>query len=401
MLEAVPAFIVRIDDDEHAARRPSQANSGDATPDALHGCATLTRCAGSAVSALTRSFRGGEPTSPGAPTLARRLRPDQYRRVIADVFGPTIKVEGRFEPDVRDDGLFAVGAGHVGVTSTGMEQYEAMARATAAQVVSEPHRATLIPCTPKSDTAPDDECALRFFAKAGPLLYRRPLDQDELDAALKLAGTSAQTSKSFYAGLEMSLAGILESPQFLFRREVAEPDPGNPGAYRLNAYSKASQLSFFLWNAGPDRKLIVAAQNGTLNTRSGLASEVERMLQSPRLETGVPLQQMPHRFPVHPGRLHGHMGHSLRAQELVQFQQRRGGRRKGLHFIVHRVRHTANTRNNAVLMNVKPRTARIQYFHTASRMIATLTRRQEKPLLSKSNIRAPERKRSWQQFWCS
>jgi hypothetical protein len=286
MFDAVPAFIARIDD-EHAARRPSQANGGDAAPNALHDCATLTRCAGSAVAALTRSLRRGEPTSPGAPALARRLRPDQYRRVIADVFGPTIKVEGRFEPDVRDDGLLAVGAGHVGVTSTGMEQYDAMARGIAAQVVSEAHRATLIPCTPKSDAAPDDACALQFFAKAGPLLYRRPLAQDELDEAVELAGAAARTLNSFYAGLELSLAGMLESPQFLFRREIAEPDPGNPGTYRLNAYSKASQLSFFLWNAGPDRRLMAAAQDGALNTRSGLASEVGRMLQSPRLEAGV------------------------------------------------------------------------------------------------------------------
>ena len=70
--------------------------------------------------------------------------------MIADVFGPTIKIEGRFEPDVRDNGLFAVGAGHVGVTSAGMEQYDAMARGIAAQVVSEEHRGTLIPCKPQS-----------------------------------------------------------------------------------------------------------------------------------------------------------------------------------------------------------------------------------------------------------
>ena len=38
---------------------------------------------------------------------------------------------------------------------------------------------------------------------------------------------------------------MLESPQFLFRQEVAEPDPHHPGAYRLDAYSKASQLELF------------------------------------------------------------------------------------------------------------------------------------------------------------
>jgi hypothetical protein len=284
LFEAVPAFIVRLDGKD---ARPSQAADGGPPPNPPALCATLTRCAKSAGSALSRALHSGEPAISGAPTLARRLRPDQYRRVIADVFGPAIKVEGRFEPDVRDDGLFAVGAGHVGVTAAGMEQYDAMARGIAAQVVSEAHRDTLIPCKPESATAPDDACALRFFAKAGPLLYRRPLAQDELDELRQLANTAAQALHSFYSGLEMSLAGMLESPQFLFRREVAEPDPNYRGAYRLDAYSKASQLSFFLWNAGPDPTLMAAARSGKLDTPSGLAGEVDRMLQSPRLEAGV------------------------------------------------------------------------------------------------------------------
>jgi len=91
-----------------------------------------------------------------------------------------------------------------------------------------------------------------------------------------------------------------------------------------------------------------------------LAGAGRRQLLARHLREVVPLQQMPHRFPVHPGRLHRHMRHSLRAQELVELQQRRGGRRKSLHFIVHGLGHAANTRNNTVLMNDKPRTARIQ-----------------------------------------
>ncbi len=287
MIEAVPAFVAREAGAGDTVHSASPADAGDSTADTAHLCATLTRCAAAVESALTRVFSPAEPRSPGAPPLARRLRPDQYRRLIADVFGPTVKIEGRFEPDVRENGLFAVGVGRVGVTAAGMEQYDAMARGIAAQVVDAAHRGTLLPCKPESAAAPDDACAARFFAKAGPLLYRRPLSRPELDQAVALAGAAAQTLKSFYAGLEMSLAGMLESAQFLFRQEVVEPDPGNPGAYRLDPYSKASQLSFFLWNSGPDAQLMAAAQSGKLDTRSGLGGEVDRMLQSPRLEAGV------------------------------------------------------------------------------------------------------------------
>jgi hypothetical protein len=275
-IEAVPAFVAGIHEGHETAR---------STRDDADHCSTLGRCAREW--GLTRTLWNSEPRVPGAATLARRLRPDQYRRVIADVFGPTIKVEGRFEPDVRDAGLFAVGAGHVGVTATGMEQYDAMARGIAAQVMSEEHRRTLLPCTPAAANAPDDACATQFFAKAGPLLYRRPLAADELKQSVMLAHLAGTALNSFYAGMELSLAGMLESPPFLFRTEIAESNPDHPGDYRLDAYSKASQLSFFLWDAGPDSLLMEAARSGRLNTDSGLQSEVDRMLRSPRLEAGV------------------------------------------------------------------------------------------------------------------
>jgi len=83
----------------------------------------------------------------------------------------------------------------------------------------------------------------------------------ELEQAVAIARVTAQSLKNFYSGVEMSLAGMLESPPFLFRLEVAEPDPDRRGSYRLDAYSRASQLSFFLWNSGPDEALTEAARS--------------------------------------------------------------------------------------------------------------------------------------------
>ena len=200
------------------------------------------------------------PSAAGAVT--RRLSPEQYQNVIRDAFGPSIKIGGRFEPDIRVSGLLAVGSSQVSVTATGLEQYDAMARTIAAQVVDPQHRATLIPCKPASDTEPDDACASRFLASAGQLLYRRPLTQQELQAHVDTARATAKTTNSFYSGLALSLAGMLESPKFLFRKEVAEADPDNPGQYRLDGYSKASFLSFLLWNTMPDEELLNAAGKG-------------------------------------------------------------------------------------------------------------------------------------------
>jgi hypothetical protein len=239
----------------------------------------------SLVGMVDTALADGAPAA--GPVAMRRLTQEQYRQIINDIFGSTVSLGGRFEPDVRDGGLLAVGAGQVSVTAAGLEQYDNMARSIAAQVVDEKHRALLVPCKPTSDAAPDDACAKQFLAKVGRLLYRRALSDRELTAQVTAANISATKVKSFYSGLGLSLAGLLESPQFLFRQEVVEPDPDHAGAYRLTAYSKASRLSFFLWNAAPDPELLTAAEKGDLNTSSGMKKQVDRMLASPRVETGV------------------------------------------------------------------------------------------------------------------
>ena len=110
------------------------------------------------------------PVSGPGPLVQRRLSPDQYRKIIADVFGPSITFGGRFEPDVREGGLMAIGSGKVGITAKGMEEYDGMARNIAAQVVSEKIRGTLIPCTPADAKAADfGECAAAEWANAGLL----------------------------------------------------------------------------------------------------------------------------------------------------------------------------------------------------------------------------------------
>ncbi len=227
-------------------------------------------------------------TAPGSrEPVAVRLNGTQYRQIIADVFGPTIEIGGRFEPGLRKDGLLAVGSGLVTVTTTGLGEYDKMARSIAAQVTTEPQRSALVPCTPKDAKKADAVCAKEFLGEVGKLLYRRPLSRDELKAQIDVARESAATNKDFYAGLATSLWTMLISPEFLFRQEFAEADPANKGDYRLDSYSRAARLSFFLWNAAPDPELLAAAEKGELNKPAGLQRQVDRMVASPRLEGGV------------------------------------------------------------------------------------------------------------------
>ncbi len=231
-------------------------------------------------------FGGGmerEPVSSGGPLAVRRITQDQYRQAIAQIFGPDLKVGGRFEPDVRPEGeLIAEGASKVAVTPSGFEQYDVLARSIADQVIDKNHRDGLVGCKPVSQKASDDACATNFLSRIGRLLFRRPLAVDELKANVAVAHEGAERLGNFYAGLSLGLAGLLDDPNFLFRVENVNPATG-----QLDAYSKASRLSFLLWNATPDDQLLAAAARGDLDTRSGLDREVDRLLASPRIEAGV------------------------------------------------------------------------------------------------------------------
>jgi hypothetical protein len=228
-----------------------------------------------------------EPKTAGTPVGVQRLSATQYRQMISDIFGADIKLGGRFEPGLRKNGLLAVGGSAVAMSPSGFEQYDTMARTIAAQIVDDKHREALIPCKPADAKRPDPACAGTVLSKYARLLFRRPATDKEIAGPVAMANQAAEAKGDFHAGLGYGLAELLDSPSFIFRKDIAEPDPSNAGALRLTSFSKASRLSFFLWNAGPDDELLRAAQAGELDSKSGIAKQVDRMLASPRLESGV------------------------------------------------------------------------------------------------------------------
>lgn len=216
----------------------------------------------------------------------RRLTEAQYRQSIADIFSPDIKLVGRFEPEVRRDGLIAVGSAEASISAGGMEQYYAMASGVADQVTGPALRKTLIGCTPADAKGADPTCATAFLSRYGRLLFRRPLSDAELKGYVATAGKVATQSKDFYVGLDETLAAMLDSPYFLFRVERGT-GPAAGGLIKVDDYTRATRLSFLLWNASPDDALLTAAQKGELSTRDGLQRQVDRMTASPRLAEGV------------------------------------------------------------------------------------------------------------------
>ncbi len=235
---------------------------------------------------LAACSKAPPPVAGGEPAL-RLLSEPQYRSSIADLFGPHISVGGTFDPLVRTNGLLTVGAANAHITPAGIEQFDRMARAIAAQVLSPETRDIYVSCQPKLATASDDACARQFFTRVGRMLYRRRLDADEVQEPVRLAAAAAAQVGDFYSGLEAGLSAMLVSPSFLFIADHAEPDPANNGKLRLDAYSRAARLSFFLWGSTPDDALLSAAEQGQLFEARGIRQQAERMLASPKLVAGL------------------------------------------------------------------------------------------------------------------
>ncbi|MBC2650919.1 DUF1592 domain-containing protein [Novosphingobium flavum] len=219
-----------------------------------------------------------EPAIAPAEAGLRRLNEVQYARAIEQTFGPGLKIPGRFEPPLREHGLLAIGAAHVTVTPTGLEQYELRGRQIAADAVAGGHVA--MPCAPKDGTF-SANCARNVLGRYGRMLYRRPLKDGELSSVVALTQAGTQASGSFAKGLAAGLSRLLVSPNFIFRVERN----GGPG--QIDDWSLATRISFLLWDAPPDEALLDAVARGDLADKARRAAVIERMIASPRFEQGV------------------------------------------------------------------------------------------------------------------
>ncbi len=228
-----------------------------------------------------------EPQDTGSLSRLRLLTEEQYLNTVRYVFGPDVAPEPHFPPAQRRDGLLALGSSITGVTTAQLELYQKAAVTIANTVVDPKYRAFLITCKPRNEKAADKACATQFLKEKGRLLNRRPLAREELDAFVAEANKSADQLKDFYAGIGVALEAMLVSPNVLFVAETTEPDPARPGRERLDAFSLATRLSLFLWNAVPDDNVLKAAESGEIQTPKGRARVVDMMLASRRLDAGV------------------------------------------------------------------------------------------------------------------
>ncbi len=146
-----------------------------------------------------------------------------------------------------------------------------------------PSRERILTCVPV-DGADESRCAREILSTLMRRAFRRPVTDRDLESGLE-AYRLGRVESGFEGGIEMAVAAILVSPDFLFRIERDPPgvDPGTP--YRVGGEELASRLSFFLWSSIPDDELLNAALQGDLERPAGLDRQIGRMLRDPRSQS--------------------------------------------------------------------------------------------------------------------
>jgi hypothetical protein len=228
------------------------------------------------------------PTAAGVPAnepVLRRLTIKQYGNTLADLFGPGLVLPA-LDEEPATGGFSTTGAGQVGTSIQGVEQYLAAADAVARQVLAdEGRRYTIVGCVPR--TAADEPCASRYLAKLGRAAFRRPLLPEEQRRLVDMAMTTARARNDFWAGLRVAMTAVLASPSFLYVVDRGRGVPDGSGRVPLSSFEVATRLSLFLWNTSPDELLLDAAARDELADDAGRRRHLQRLLASPRAREGV------------------------------------------------------------------------------------------------------------------
>lgn len=216
---------------------------------------------------------GGEPTdacTEVGPRMLRRLTSLQLHNTLVAIFGDESVPEGQVldDPVVRG---FQVDAAESVIRDLGAQQVMQYAE-TVADWAMEGRLLPMVPC--QENTAGCREDVARSI---GAKFHREPLDESMVSAYAELMANEP----TFAEGARELVAALMQSPYFLYRRELGSASPDDAGRFRLTSYELASNLSYSLTAGPPDAELLEAAAAGQLHEVDELVAQAERLVQTP------------------------------------------------------------------------------------------------------------------------
>ena len=227
-------------------------------PRSLLFCMLLCACDGH-VSGPGGDDPDGPDLDPGRVTV-HRLNNTEYNNTVRDLLGTSLTPADDFPADDVSEGFDNISA-VLSISPVQVELYHRAAVALAADVMaSAPER--ILVCQP--DAADPAPCVRTIATELGRRAWRRPLADDEVEAAVALYQVAIDAGGDGNEAVQLLVEHFLASPFFLFRFEI-DPDPLAPGARPLGDHELASRLSYFLWSSMPDDELFQLAADGKLH----------------------------------------------------------------------------------------------------------------------------------------
>lgn len=230
--------------------------------------------------------RDASPTPPNPPAFEpaqatlHRLTRAQYHETIRVLLGDAVTPAEDLEVDTPLHGFSTVGASELSIGPRALEQYEAAARDAARQVFADPGlRLGLVGCDIVDVT---DPCVRTFLTRFGRLAWRRPLAPGEVERWLSVARQLGLRFSEPWFGVEMMVAGLLQSPYFVYRVERGQLDSEDATRRRFTGYEMGARMAYFIWAGPPDEALLDAAAAGRLDSAAGVEQVARTMRDDPR-----------------------------------------------------------------------------------------------------------------------
>jgi hypothetical protein len=217
-----------------------------------------------------------------APLSLRRLSAFQYVESIRILLGDAAAAAVTSPVQAHDENYLSVHNSAVALSPEAIDAYEtnAFAAVQAAYLGAGDEESPQNPwqwCHPIS--LEDTNCMSEVVYRMGRMIFRRPLTETEM-LRWRFVGMQAAAEFSNYnLGIEFVIAGLLQSPFFLYIVEIGHPDPADPGTRWLSPFELATRMSFLLTGATPTEGLLDAAANDELSTVTGRQETATSLLE--------------------------------------------------------------------------------------------------------------------------
>ena len=198
------------------------------------------------------------------PRMVRRLTGTQIRNTLRQAFRDPAVPDGDVVTDPVVHGF------QVDATQAVVRDLDAQLIMAYAERVAEWAVMTKLGQLASCQTL-ESTCARSLVETLGTRLFREPLDEATVDSYAELV-TGEPT---FGDGARVAIATMIQSPRFLYRRELGT---ARDGLFVLTPYELASSLSYMLTSFPPDDELLAAAETGKLGSPADLDREVTRLI---------------------------------------------------------------------------------------------------------------------------